>query len=132
MSYSMATKTSPVRVLVVDDDQTIRNVLRVMLAFEGCQVVDAPDGESALAISAAVRPDIVILDVTMPGMGGIEVCRQLKSSPHPPRVVMLTARDHPDDERRGRDAGADAYLKKPFSPLEVLEMVGLHVEGNGA
>lgn len=126
----MATKTSPVRVLVVDDDQTIRDVLRVMLAFEGCQVVDAPDGESALVMSAAVRPDIVILDVTMPGMGGIEVCRQLKSSPHPPRVVMLTARDHPEDERRGRDAGADAYLKKPFSPLEVLEMVGLHMDGD--
>jgi DNA-binding response OmpR family regulator len=117
---------------MVDDDQTIRDVLRVMLAFEGCQVVEAPDGESALVLSAAVRPDIVILDVTMPGINGIEVCRRLKSSPHPPRVVMLTARDHPEDERQGRDAGADAYLRKPFYPLEVLEMVGVHMDGNGA
>lgn len=132
MRNSMATKTSPVRVLVVDDDPTIRDVLRVMLGFEGCQVVAAPDGESALAMSAAIRPDVVILDVTMPGINGIEVCRQLKSSPHPPRVVMLTARDRPEDERLGLDAGADAYLRKPFSPLEVLEMVGVHIDGDGA
>lgn len=127
----MATKTSPVRVLVVDDDPTIRDVLRVMLGFEGCQVVDAPDGESALVMSAAIRPDVVILDVTMPGINGFEVCRQLKASPVPPRVVMLTARDHPEDERLGLDAGADAYLRKPFSPLEVLDMVGLHIDGGG-
>src|SRR5919106_5593260 len=100
----MATMTS-LKVLVVDDDPTIRDVLRVMLGFEGCQVVDAPDGESALVIFAATRPNVVILDVTMPGMDGIEVCRQLKSSPHSSRVVMLTARDHPEDERRALEAG---------------------------
>jgi DNA-binding response OmpR family regulator len=127
----MATKTSPVRVLVVDDDPTIRDVLRVMLGFEGCQVVDAPDGESALVMSAAIRPDVVILDVTMPGINGFEVCRQLKASPAPPRVVMLTARDHPEDERLGLDAGADAYLRKPFSPLDVLDMVSLQIDGDG-
>jgi DNA-binding response OmpR family regulator len=126
----MTTKTSPLRVLVVDDDPTIRDVLRVMLGFEGCQVVDAPDGESALVMSAAIRPDVVILDVTMPGINGFEVCRQLKSGPAPPRVVMLTARDHPKDERLGLDAGADAYLRKPFSPLEVLDMVGVQIEGD--
>jgi DNA-binding response OmpR family regulator len=117
------------KVLVVDDDPTVRDVLRIMLGFEGCQVVDAPDGESALVMFPAIRPDIVILDVTMPGMDGIEVCRQLKSSSHPPRVVMLTARDHPEDERRALDAGADAYLRKPFSPLEVLEWVGIPTDG---
>jgi two-component system OmpR family response regulator len=117
------------KVLVVDDDPTIRDVLRVMLGFEGCQVVDAPDGESALVMFAAIRPDVVILDVTMPGMDGIEVCRQLKTSPHRARVVMLTARDHPEDERRALDAGADAYLRKPFSPLEVLEFVGVPTDG---
>ena len=114
----------------MDDDPTIRDVLRVMLGFEGCQVVDAPDGESALVMSAAIRPDVVILDVTMPGINGFEVCRQLKSGPAPPRVVMLTARDHPKDERLGLDAGADAYLRKPFSPLEVLDMVGVQIEGD--
>lgn len=117
------------KVLVVDDDPTVRDVLRAMLGFEGCQVVDAPDGESALVMSAAFRPHVVILDVTMPGMDGLEVCRQLKSGSHPPWVVMLSARDQPEDERRGLEAGADAYLRKPFSPLEVLDLVGGHIDG---
>lgn len=120
------------KVLVVDDDQTIRDVLRAMLGFEGCHVVDAPDGESALVMADALRPDVVILDVTMPGMNGIDVCRLLKSRANPPRVVMLTARDRPEDERLGLDAGADAYLRKPFSPLEVLDMVGIKLGGEGA
>ena len=117
------------KVLVVDDDPTIRDVLRIMLGFEGCQVVDAPDGESALVMFTAIRPDVVILDVSMPGVDGVEVCRQLKSSPHPPRVVMLTARAQPEDEQGALDAGADAYLRKPFSPLEVLEYVGVPTDG---
>jgi two-component system OmpR family response regulator len=125
----MATMTS-LKVLVVDDDPTVRDVLRIMLGFEGCQVVDAPDGESALVMFAAIRPDVVILDVAMPGMDGVEVCRQLKTRPHPPRVVMLTARVHPEDERRALDAGADAYIRKPFSPLEVLELVGVPMDGD--
>jgi CheY-like chemotaxis protein len=78
---------------------------------------------------AAIRPDVVILDVSMPGVDGVEVCRQLKSSPHPPRVVMLTARAQPEDEQRALDAGADAYIRKPFSPLEVLEYVGVPTDG---
>jgi two-component system response regulator MtrA len=119
-------------VLVVDDDQTIRDVLRVMLGLEGCEVVDAPDGESALVMADALRPDVVILDVTMPGRSGLEVCRALKSRANPPRVVMLTARDHPEDVRLGMEAGADAYVPKPFSPLEVLDIVGVHLNGNGA
>jgi DNA-binding response OmpR family regulator len=124
----MATMTS-LKVLVVDDDPTIRDVLQIMLGFEGCQVVDAPDGESALVMFTAIRPDIVILDVTMPGMDGFEVCRQLKAISNPPRVIMLTARDHLEDERRALDAGADAYLRKPFSPLEVLDLVGIPTDG---
>ena len=125
----MATMTS-LKVLVVDDDPTIRDVLRIMLGFEGCQVVDAPDGESALVMFAAIRPDVVILDVSMPGMDGVDVCSQLKANPHPPRVVMLTARAQPEDERRALDAGADAYIRKPFSPLEVLELVGVPMDGD--
>jgi DNA-binding response OmpR family regulator len=117
-------------VLVVDDDQTTRDVLRAMLGFEGCEVVDAPDGESALVMADALQPDVVILDVTMPGRSGIEVCRVLKSRADPPRVVMLTARDRPEDVRLGMDAGADAYLRKPFSPLEVLDIVGVHPGGD--
>lgn len=119
-------------VLVVDDDRTIRDVLRVMLGFEGCEVVDAPDGESALVMADALSPDVVILDVTMPGRSGLEVCRALKSRANPPRVVMLTARAHPEDVRLGMEAGADAYIRKPFSPLEVLDIVGVHLNGDGA
>ena len=118
----------PRRVLVVDDDPTIRDVLQTMLAFEGCEVVVAQDGESAIDTARELRPDVVLLDVMMPGINGVEVCRLLKAETDPPKVVMVTARSSIVDQAAGRGAGADAYLTKPFSPLQVLTLLGVDVE----
>jgi CheY-like chemotaxis protein len=109
-------------VLVVDDDEMTREVLETML--EGCEVALAPDGESALKVAEDLEPDVVLLDIRMPGMDGYEVCRRLKASPNPPKVVMVSAKTSLEDERQAEEAGADGYLRKPFSPLEILRLVG--------
>ncbi|HYH27864.1 MAG TPA: response regulator [Actinomycetota bacterium] len=118
----------PRRVLVVDDDPTIRDVLQTMLDFEGCEVVVASDGNTAIDTARRLQPDVVLLDVMMPGMNGVEVCRLLKAESDPPKVVMVTAKSSILDQAAGRGAGADAYLTKPFSPLQVLTLLGVDVE----
>jgi DNA-binding response OmpR family regulator len=111
------------KILVVEDHPTVREVLRTLLGMEDYEVAVAPNGEAGLTMAEIMRPDVVLLDVMMPGLNGHEVCRVLKARSHPPRVVMVTARDSEDDERAGQEAGADAYLHKPFSPLDILEAV---------
>ncbi|HVM11436.1 MAG TPA: response regulator [Actinomycetota bacterium] len=117
------------KVLVVDDDPTIRDVLRAMLGFEGCEVEVASDGGSALEAVSTMRPDIVLLDVMMPGTNGVEICRRLKADPSAPKVVMVTAKSTLEDEAAGLGAGADAYLTKPFSPVQLLDIVGVEAAG---
>ena len=111
------------KVLVVEDHPTVREVLRTLLAVEDYEVAVAPNGESGLALADILQPDVVILDVTMPGLNGFEVCRAIKARSAETRIVMVTARTSEEDEQAGRDAGADAYLRKPFSPLDILEVV---------
>ena len=111
------------RVLVVDDDPTVRDVLSTLLSFDGLDVVTASDGRSALDIAKDVHPDVVILDVGMPAMDGLEVCRRLKEQQPHSRVVMVTGKAADTDEIAGVNAGADAYLRKPFSPLALLDVV---------
>lgn len=111
------------KVLVVEDHPTVREVLRTLLGIEDYEVAVAPNGESGLALADILQPDVVILDVTMPGLNGFEVCRAIKARSAETRIVMVTARTSEEDEQAGRDAGADAYLRKPFSPLDVLEVV---------
>ena len=112
--------------LVVDDDSLILEVLRAILDLEEFDVLTAPDGETALRLVFEGAPDVVVCDVMMPGMDGYQVCRTIKNDPRTEAipVVLLTARDLEDDELRGRDAGCDAYLTKPFSPLELIEELG--------
>lgn len=117
------------KVLVVDDDPTIRDVLRAMLGFEGCEVEVVADGQAAVDAARQMHPDVVLLDVMMPGMSGLEVCRLLKSDSSPPKVVMVTAKGSVEDHALGLGAGADAYLTKPFSPLQVLDLVGVESAG---
>ena len=114
------------RVLIVDDDSLILEVLRAILDLEEFDVLTAPDGETALRLVNEGAPDVVVCDVMMPGMDGYEVCRTIKNDPLTASipVVLLTARDLEDDHLRGRDAGCDAYLTKPFSPLELIEELG--------
>ncbi|HJQ46551.1 MAG TPA: response regulator transcription factor [Amycolatopsis sp.] len=111
------------RVLVVDDDETVRDVVRRYLEAGGFTVEMAGDGEGALRRFAARRPDLVVLDVMMPGPGGLEVCRRLRRSSQVP-VVLLTALGEEEDRIAGLQLGADDYVTKPFSPRELVLRVG--------
>jgi two-component system alkaline phosphatase synthesis response regulator PhoP len=109
-------------VLVVDDDPKIRDLLRLYLVREGHRVTPAGDGESALAAARSGKPDLVVLDVMLPGMDGVEVCRRLRDESSVP-VILLTARTGDSDKVVGLDAGADDYVVKPFSPRELMARV---------
>jgi two-component system, OmpR family, response regulator MprA len=106
-------------ILVVEDDRRIRDLLRRGLIFEGYEVNTAEDGESALRTVREKEPDAVILDLMLPGMDGLEVCRRLRSASNVP-ILMLTARDTVPDRVTGLDAGADDYMVKPFAFDELL------------
>jgi two-component system, OmpR family, response regulator MprA len=108
------------RILVVDDDRAVRESLRRSLAFNGYQVELASDGLAALDSVAAQRPDAMVLDVMMPRLDGLEVCRRLRSSGDELPILVLTARDAVSDRVAGLDAGADDYLPKPFALEELL------------
>jgi two-component system response regulator MprA len=109
------------RILVVDDEPAVRESLRRALALEGYDVELATDGEEALTrLNAATQPDAVILDILMPGIDGLEVCRRLRLTGSQLPVLMLTARTEVDSRVAGLDAGADDYLPKPFALAELL------------
>lgn len=107
------------RILVVEDDRRIRDLLRRGLIFEGYSVDTAEDGETALRVARETLPDAVILDIMLPKMDGLEVCRRLRSASNVP-ILMLTARDSVPDRVTGLDAGADDYMVKPFELPELL------------
>jgi DNA-binding response OmpR family regulator len=110
------------RVLVVDDEATIRDVVGEYLALEGYCVALAPSGLEALRMAAASPPDLVILDITLPGIDGFEVCRRLRMTSAVP-IMMLTARADDADKLAGFGIGADDYLTKPFNPRELVARV---------
>ena len=109
-------------VLVVEDDRTINDALAERLRAEGYAVSQAYDGPSAVALDAEVRPDVVLLDLMLPGFDGHEVCRRIQAS-RPVPVLMLTARDEEADIVVGLGVGADDYLTKPFRMREVVARV---------
>jgi DNA-binding response OmpR family regulator len=106
-------------VLVVDDDPTVAEVVRRYLERDGFVVESAADGVATLAAAAARPPDLVVLDLGLPGVDGLEVCRQLRST-SPVPIVMLTARGGESDRILGLEMGADDYVTKPFSPRELV------------
>jgi DNA-binding response OmpR family regulator len=112
------------RVLVVDDDATVREVIARYLGEAGYRVDLAGDGDEALRAAAARRPDAVVLDLMLPGTGGLDVCRELRAAPAAPAIVMLTALGEEDDRIRGLELGADDYVSKPFSARELVLRVG--------
>jgi DNA-binding response OmpR family regulator len=107
------------RILVVDDEASVCDVLKRYLEREGYQVHVAKDGRSALQAAAAMAPDLVVLDVMLPQLEGLEVCRRLRSQSQVP-IIMLTARDEEKDRLAGFTTGADDYVTKPFSPAELV------------
>ena len=109
-------------ILVVDDDHKLIEMLRRTLAYEGYHVLTAEDGDTALAVWRAQRPDLVILDWMLPRRDGIQVARAMRAESDTP-ILLLTARDSIDDRVTGLDHGADDYLMKPFAPPELLARV---------
>lgn len=114
--------TPPVRVLVVDDEPHIVELVRYNLLQEGYEVSIAGDGESVLAKARTEKPDLVVLDIMLPGLDGVEVCRRLRRESAVP-IIMLTARGGEQERIAGLESGADDYVVKPFSPLELIARV---------
>jgi two-component system response regulator MprA len=113
-----------VKILVVDDERAVRDSLRRALELQGYQVELAADGAEALALlEANGQPDAILLDILMPGIDGLEVCRRIRRSGNAVPVLMLTARDAVGDRVSGLDAGADDYVVKPFALEELLARV---------
>ncbi len=110
------------KVLVVDDEETMVRSLSTLLTQEGYDVVTAADGPGALEAARQTSPDLIVLDVMLPGMDGIEVCRQIRTRSTVP-VIMLTAKTAEVDTVVGLEVGADDYVTKPFSPRELLARV---------
>jgi DNA-binding response OmpR family regulator len=110
------------RILVVDDEPRIRDLLRIVLESRGFAVSEAENGATALKEFAAASPDLVVLDVMMPGMDGFECCRQLRSASDCP-IMMLTAKGEDYDVVQGLECGADDYIVKPFTPMVLVARV---------
>jgi DNA-binding response OmpR family regulator len=115
------------QVLVVDDDAAILHLVTAVLRLHRVEVATAVDGVAGLALAQVMKPDVVLLDIMMPRMNGYEVCRSLKESDDPPKVVMITALTSPEDELAALAAGADDYIRKPFTPQDILQAVGLEL-----
>lgn len=110
------------RVLVVDDDVKTVDLVRLYLARDGYKVLVAYDGNEALRLAREAHPDLIVLDLMLPGMDGLQVCRTLRGESDVP-IIMLTARTTEEDKLKGLDMGADDYMVKPFSPKELAARV---------
>lgn len=113
----------PPRILIVEDEEPIASFIRRGLASEGYEVDTAADGEAALAKAREARPDLVVLDLMLPGLDGLEVCRRLRTAHSSLPILILTARDSVSDRVQGLDAGSDDYMAKPFALEELFARV---------
>jgi two-component system response regulator MprA len=120
------------RVLVLDDDDQIRATLRRALLYGGYEVALAATGEEALQAALEAAPDLAVLDVVLPGIDGLEVCRRLREDRPDLPIIFLTARDSVQDRVKGLDIGADDYVVKPFAMEELLARVRAHLRHGGA
>lgn len=118
------------RILIVDDSPANLVILEKMLAYQDCSVSKAENGETALALARSEIPDLILLDVMMPGMNGFEVCRELKAAPATADipVIFVTAADEIEHVKEGFASGGADFVRKPFQPAELLARSGLHVE----
>ncbi len=113
------------KVLVIDDEPTILELLRINFEMEGFEVVSAPDGHAGLEKARDNQPDLIISDIMMPGFDGLELLNALRADPTTAEipVILLSAKAQKADVQRGLDLGADDYVTKPFDPLELLDRV---------
>jgi len=118
-------------ILVVDDDPVIQKLLEVNFSIEGYQVEVAGDGLEALEKAKAVSPDLIVLDVMMPRMNGLEAAKALKADPKTASIpiIMLSAKAQDIDQDAGREAGVDLYMTKPFDPLDLLDRAAELIKG---
>lgn len=115
-------RRTPTKLLIVDDEPQVRRSLRTILTSQGCMVVEARDGEEAIEEIKADPPDLVLLDINMPGIDGFEACRRIREASDVP-IIMVTVRGSEKDKVTALDAGADDYLVKPFGTQELLARV---------
>lgn len=114
------------KILIVEDQTDLRKLVRMTLEFGDVEIHEAENGAEGLRLAGELRPDLVLLDVMMPGaLDGYQVCQRIKADPRLEgvKVVLLTARGQQTDLEHGRKVGCDAYLVKPFSPLELIDKV---------
>jgi two-component system, OmpR family, phosphate regulon response regulator PhoB len=113
------------KLLIADDEPSLRLLVAATLASEDYDIIEAGDGAEALKLAKAERPKLALLDVNMPIMNGLEVCRLIKSDPDlsSTAVVMLTSASQPSEREAGFAAGANEYLTKPFSPIQLLRVI---------
>lgn len=113
------------KLLIADDEEGIRSLVRMTLANDDYEILEAENGQTALALAREHLPQMILLDVMMPGTTGLEVCKALKSDPATKDIVivMLSAMAQEADHTNGLDSGADGYFTKPFSPLSLMKKV---------
>jgi two-component system response regulator MprA len=122
-----------VRILVIEDDDAVRSAIRRALLLEGYEILMAPDGQDGLLQAGTVVPDAIILDLGLPDIDGVEVCRRLRQTGNRTPILMLTARDAVEDRVGGLEAGADDYLVKPYDVRELVArlhaIMRRHIDG---
>ncbi|MBI4209783.1 MAG: response regulator [Deltaproteobacteria bacterium] len=113
------------KILVIDDDPSVVEIIQLTLESEGFQVSTATDSLEGVGMARREKPDLIFLDLSMPGLNGVEVCAQLKSDPRTKAIpiVMISARTFKEDVRRGLEAGVEAYVTKPFDPLTLRDVI---------
>jgi two-component system phosphate regulon response regulator PhoB len=113
------------KLLIADDEPGVRSLVRMTLESDAYEILEASNGDEALMLALEHRPELILLDVSMPGLSGLQVCRILKENPSTSAisVVMLTSRSQDIDRTWGKSAGADEYFTKPFSPVALLRKV---------
>ena len=114
-------------VLIVEDEQNIIDILSFILTKEGYDTLEALDGPTGLQLALEQNPDLVLLDLMLPGMGGFEVCQKIRAAGSAVPIVMLTAREEEDDKVRGLELGADDYITKPFKNRELMARVKANI-----
>ena len=125
MAIGLLPSAGMLTILIADDESHVIELVRVTLEDDRVRVVEAPDGGTALLLAAELEPELILLDVNLPDMSGLEVCRRIRRDPKMAGVpiVVLTAAAQQDDITRGLRAGASQYLTKPFSPVRLLSIV---------